>query len=85
MKLAEIERDLRSADPRVRYHVARMQEEMTVLEKRVSQCAELLVKVVDALNQLRIVNMKLNSRWEKRLRGEPDIDMVESVLTKPED
>jgi hypothetical protein len=85
MKLAEISRDLRNADPRVRYHIARLQEQLTELQRQQRLCAELLVKVVDALNQLRYVNIKINERWEKRLRGESDDDLVKSVLPTPED
>lgn len=84
MKLAEIDRDLRYSDPRVRYHIARLQEELTVLQSQNKQAAELLVKVVESLNQLRVVNLKLNERWEKRLRGESDVELVQSVLPEPE-
>ena len=84
MKMAEIERDLRHAEPRVRYHMVRMQEQINVLAQDLRAAAELLVKVVNAMNELREVNLALNARWERKLRGGPDHEMVESVLPDPE-
>jgi len=85
MKMAEIERDLRHIDPRARYHMVRMQEQINSLQQDLKNAAELLVKVVDAMNQLKHVNLQLNQRWERQLRGGPDHDMVESVIPHPED
>lgn len=83
MKIAEIERDLRNESPKLRYHVAHIQEQLTALQTQQRMFAELLVKVVDSLNQLRLVNLKLNERWERRLRGESDVEIVSSVLPDP--
>jgi len=85
MKMAEIERDLRHIDARARYHMIRMQEQINALKQDLENAADLLVKVVDALNQLKHVNLQLNKRWESRLRGGPDHEMVESVLPHPEE
>ena len=84
MKLAELERDLRSVDPRLRYHICRMQEELIAQRQRLDKAAELVIMLFHTLERLHLVNTQLNERWEKRLRGEPDTDIVESVLNKPD-
>ncbi|MCI0557505.1 MAG: hypothetical protein MN733_03340 [Nitrososphaera sp.] len=85
MKLAEIERDLRDCDPKLRYWLRFQQEQIIALQQQLNQCADVLVRVVTTLENVQRVNLELNERWEKVIRGEKDESIVESVLNKPED
>ena len=84
MKIPEIERDLRNhADPRIIYHMQRMQEEINSLRDSLNAAAKLMEQMSDILTELHRVNIQLNDKWLKRLQGGNDIEMVKSVLPTP--
>jgi hypothetical protein len=85
MKIAEIERDLRDADPRVKYWIQRLMEQQIEIHRQLNECAGVLVQVVQTLEQVQRVNLTLNNRWQRMLDGlPPEEEMVESVLNEPE-
>lgn len=81
MKIAEIERDLSGhVDKRVVIWIQRLQEQLSAQEQATTECAKLLVSVVDALNQLRDVNIKLNAKVGKLDPNHGMEGMVSSVI-----
>lgn len=87
MRVPEIERDLRNhVDKRVIYHMQRMQEEISDLRQQLTTAAKVLEATVDALNQLRDVNLQLNAKWRKQITRDPSSDgLIKSVLNKPDE
>ncbi len=86
MKLASIERDLRNYDPKLRYWIRFMQEQILSQQQQLNQCADVLVSIVETLKRVQKINLDLNNRWERQLRGRSDDpDLVSSVINKPED
>lgn len=81
MRVAELHRDLHGkVEPSLLMHMQRQQEEIAELKMQMKSVAQLLNQIVDALNQLRSVNIQLNSRLKKRATRDPDDFEIQSVI-----
>lgn len=86
MKIPEISRDLEGrVEPKVIYHMQRMQEEIITLAQQIEESSKILVMLVQTLENVQKVNLQLADRWEQRLGRESSSDMVQSVLPEPEE
>jgi hypothetical protein len=85
MKIADIERALSNSDPKVRYYIANLQEQIIALAKQMDESAKILIMVVQTLENVQRINLQLSDRWEKRLMGDGEQDIVQSVMPDPED
>jgi hypothetical protein len=86
MKIPEMQRLLKEADadPKVKYALTFLQEQIVSQQQQLDIAANVLVNVVNTLEKVQRINIGLNDRWERQLRGEPDVEIVQSVLPEPE-